>query len=153
MTPVEEGMEVRTSSPELDQIRRANLELLVANHDYNCQSCYKNSDCQLQKVTNYIGLDQNRLERLRRPGLDQPIDDSNPFFLRDMNKCVLCGICVRTCNEIQGDGCIDFAYRGIRTKISVLGDKPIAESTCVPCGECGALSGRRAGSQETKTDL
>jgi formate dehydrogenase (NADP+) alpha subunit len=149
-TPVEEGMAVRTAGPDLDLTRRVNLELLVANHDYNCQSCASNSKCKLQEVTRYVGLDEGRLAVLRKPELDQPRDDSNPFFVRDMNKCVLCGICVRTCEEIQGDGCIDFAYRGIRTRIAVLGDKPIAESTCVSCGECvsrcpvGALAPKKA---------
>ncbi len=138
MTPVEEGMVVRTSTPDLDQTRRVNLELLIANHDYNCESCAKNSHCQLQKVTRFIGVDEKRLKTLRKAPLDQPLDTSNPFFQRDMNKCVLCGICVRTCEEIQGDACIDFAYRGINTKISVLGDRPILESTCVSCGECVA---------------
>lgn len=148
MTPVEEGMEVRTSSADLDQTRRVNLELLIAYHDYSCETCARNSRCQLQKVTRYVGVDEERLGALRRPAEDRPLDDSNPFFLRDMNKCVLCGICVRTCEEIQGDGCIDFAFRGIQTTIAVLGDKPITESTCVSCGECvsrcpvGALSPR-----------
>ena len=150
MTPVEEGMVVRTSSADLDRTRRVNLEMLVLHHDYNCQSCAQNSRCQLQTVTRYIGLDENRMQAMRRPELVVPIDDSNPFFLRDMNKCVLCGICVRTCDEIQGDGCIDFAFRGIGTTISVLGNKPIIDSTCVSCGECvvrcptGALAPKKA---------
>lgn len=136
MTPVEEGMVVKTAGAELDQVRRLNLELLVINHDYNCQSCARNSKCKLQEVTRFIGLDEERMKALRKPVLDLPVDDSNPFYLRDMNKCILCGICVRTCGEIQGDSCIDFAFRGIKTRISVLGDKPIADSTCVTCGEC-----------------
>ncbi len=136
MTPVEEGMVVTTASEELDRTRRLNLELLVLNHDYDCQHCAKNSQCKLQELTRYIGLDEERMKVMRAPELDMPIDDSNPFYQRDMNKCVLCGICVRTCDEIQGDGCIDFAYRGIKTRISVLGDKPIIDSTCVTCGEC-----------------
>lgn len=150
MTPVEEGMIVRTSSEELDQTRRLNLELLVLHHDYDCQNCGKNSKCQLQELTRYIGLDEERMAVMRKPALDFPIDDSNPYYLRDMNKCVLCGICVRTCEEIQGDECIDFAFRGIETRISVLGDKPIIDSTCVTCGECvsrcpvGALLPRKA---------
>ncbi|OPL15065.1 MAG: hypothetical protein AVO34_00730 [Firmicutes bacterium ML8_F2] len=138
MTPVEEGMIVHTSTEELESVRRANLELLITNHDYNCQECPMNGRCQLQEVTRFIGVDEERLAMMRKPPLDDPIDDSNPYFLRNMNKCILCGICVRTCDEIQGDGCIDFAYRGIKTKIAVLGDKPILDSTCVSCGECVA---------------
>lgn len=137
-TAVEAGLVVRTSTPDLELTRRVNMELLVANHDYDCKSCAKNSACKLQKVTRYVGIDEVRLQRLRKGSLDRSPDDSNPFFVRDMNKCVLCGICVRTCADIQGDACIDFAFRGIRTRISVLGDKPIAESTCVSCGECVA---------------
>jgi len=135
-TPVEEGMKVTSVSAELEQIRQVNLELLVLNHDYNCQSCTKNSKCKLQEVTRYIGLDEKRFAAMRKPQLDSPLDDSNPYYIRNFDKCVLCGICVRTCEEIQGDCCIDFAYRGINTKISVLGDKPIIDSTCVTCGEC-----------------
>lgn len=137
-TPVEAGLVVRTSTPDIELTRRVNMELLVANHDYDCKSCAKNSHCQLQKVTRYVGIDEVRLQRMRKGSLDRSLDESNPFFVRDMNKCVLCGICVRTCEDIQGDACIDFAFRGIRTRISVLGDKPIAESTCVSCGECVA---------------
>lgn len=148
-TPVEEGMVVRTSSPPLDKTRKINLELLIANHNYNCETCTQNNNCRLQEITRFVGVDENRLKRLRKPELDKPLDKSNPYYIRDMNKCVLCGICVRTCEEIQGDGCIDFAYRGIQTSIAVLDDKPIAESTCVTCGECvarcpvGALAPRQ----------
>ena len=150
MTPVEEGLVVRTASDELDKTRRINLELLVLNHDYNCQNCAKNSKCQLQELTRFIGLDEDRIKVMREPELTMPLDDSNPYYLRDMNKCVLCGICVRTCEEIQGDECIDFTFRGIETRIGVLGDKPIIDSTCVTCGECvvrcpvGALIPREA---------
>lgn len=150
MTPVEEGLVVRTASEELDKTRRINLELLVLNHDYNCQNCAKNSKCQLQELTRFIGLDEDRIKAMREPELAMSLDDSNPYYLRDMNKCVLCGICVRTCEEIQGDECIDFTFRGIETRIGVLGDKPIIDSTCVTCGECvvrcpvGALIPREA---------
>ena len=150
MTPVEDGMVVTTSSEEIDMTRKVNLELLILHHDYDCQNCAKNSYCQLQELTRYIGIDEARIKAMRAPALDFPIDDSNPYYLRDMNKCVLCGICVRTCEEIQGDECIDFAFRGIETRISVLGDKPIIDSTCVTCGECvsrcpvGALVPRQA---------
>ena len=134
MTPVEEGMIVTTASPELDQTRRVNLELLVINHDYNCQNCAKNSDCQLQKLTHYIGLDEERLKAMRKPELNLPLDDSNPYYLRDLNKCVLCGICVRTCEEFQGDGCIDFAFRGNNLKITTPFDKK--SDDCRRCGAC-----------------
>ncbi len=150
MTPVEEGMVVSTANEELEQTRRMNLELLVLNHDYDCQNCAQNNKCQLQELTRFIGLDEDRIKAMRAPELADPIDDSNPYYLRDMNRCVRCGICVRACEEIQGDECIDFVFRGIETRIGVLGDKPIIDSTCTTCGECvtrcpvGALVPRHA---------
>ena len=145
-TPVEEGMVVRTETPEVNQARRIAAELLIVNHHADCLSCDQNTECQLQEVANYIGIDEERLNRLRSPDKVSPLDASNPFFDRDPNKCVLCGICVRTCEEIQGVSAIDFAFRGYDTKIATLKDKPILESTCESCGECvvrcpvGALS-------------
>ncbi len=150
MTPVEEGMVVHTASEDLDKTRKINLELLVLNHDYDCQNCAQNSKCQLQDLTRYIGIDEERINAMRDPDLSWDLDQSNPYYLRDMNRCVRCGICVRTCEEVQGDECIDFAFRGIETTISVLGDKEILDSTCTTCGECvvrcpvGALVPRNA---------
>lgn len=135
-TPVEEGLVVRTESPEIDSIRRIAAELLIINHDRDCLSCAKNNQCKLQEVASYIGVEEARLERLRQPVRTLPLDTSNPFFARDLNKCILCGICVRTCKEIQGSSVIDFAFRGYDTIISTFGNKPIFESTCVSCGEC-----------------
>lgn len=133
--PVEQGIAVTTESPEISKVRRVAAELLIANHHVDCLQCVKNTECKLQDVAAYLGS-EGRLQRLRRSTRDLPIDDSNPFFLRDPNKCVLCGICVRTCDEIQGVGAVDFAFRGYATKISTSNDKPIAESTCESCGEC-----------------
>ncbi|MBS4026953.1 MAG: (2Fe-2S)-binding protein [Clostridia bacterium] len=136
-TPVEEGMVVRTSGPAVDKVRRVAVELLVADHHSDCLACGKNDDCKLQEITKFVGIDSNRLEQLKALEL-QPVDNSHPFIIRDHNKCVLCGICVRTCDEVQGAGAINFAFRGYETKISTFGDKPLKESTCESCGECMA---------------
>jgi predicted molibdopterin-dependent oxidoreductase YjgC len=135
-TPVEEGIKVITESPEINKVRRIAAELLIANHYSECLQCERNTDCRLQEVATYIGIEEGRLARLKRTVRDLPIDDSNPFFIRDPNKCVLCGICVRTCEEINGVVAIDFAFRGYETKISTLKNKPIRESKCESCGEC-----------------
>lgn len=135
-TPVEEGMVVRTESPEISKVRKIALELLIVNHHTDCLSCAKNTECALQRVANYIGIEEERLERLRRPSRRLPIDTSNPFFDRDPNRCVLCGICIRTCEEIQGVSAIDFAFRGFETTVSTFGNKPLKESGCESCGEC-----------------
>lgn len=135
-TKVKEGMRVKTNTDLIDKIRRPIVEMIVANHHMDCKNCPKKGQCQLQRIMAFMKIDKNRVRRLRLPDKEIPIDDSNPFFYRDHNKCVLCGICVRTCQEIVGMNSIDFAGRGINTKISTFGDKPIAESNCILCGEC-----------------
>jgi len=135
-TPAEDGMVVRTTGPEVEEVRRIALELLIVNHHADCLSCPKNTQCKLQEVANYIGIDEERFERLRKPERTLPLDTSNPFFLYDPNKCVLCGICVRTCDELQGVNAIDFAFRGFSTVVSAFAGRPLAESICESCGEC-----------------
>jgi formate dehydrogenase major subunit len=157
-TFVEEGMIVRTGGPAVDKVRRVAVELLVADHHSDCLTCGKNNECKLQEVAQFVGVDPSRLEQLKAREL-RPIDDSHPFIIRDQNKCVLCGICVRVCHEVQGAGAIDFSFRGYDTRISTFGDKPLPESACESCGECvercpvGALlpKNRAKPSYEVKT--
>lgn len=137
-TPVENGLRVKTDTPEVEEVRRVAVELIIASHPQDCLSCGKNGECKLQEVATYVGIDPSRFDRLKKMVKNLPLDDSNPFFFRDHNKCILCGICVRTCEGILGVGAIDFAYRGFATKIATLKDKPILDSTCVSCGECVA---------------
>ncbi len=134
--PVEAGITIITESPQINKVRRIAAELLIVNHEGECLECSKNPECKLQKVAGYLGIEEERLSRLKRTNRKFPIDDSNPFFSRDLNKCILCGICIRTCDEIQGVGAIDFVFRGHDTKVSAMKDKPIVESECVSCGEC-----------------
>ena len=134
--PVEEGLVVATESPRIDLARRIALELLLANHDGDCLECASNNNCQLQKIASYVGVDPERMARLRRREPVCRVDSSNPFFNLDHGKCVLCGICVRTCDEIVGVGALDFAFRGFNAVISTFGNQPVAQSRCVSCGEC-----------------
>jgi len=83
-----------------------------------------------------MGIQPDRLAQLRPSDKGLPVDASNPFFLFDPNKCVVCGICVRTCDEIVGRGTLDFVDRGFRTVIGTFGNKSFIESTCESCGEC-----------------
>jgi len=135
-TPVEQGLVVRTESPQIDQVRRIATELLIAYHHADCLSCHKSTTCQLRRVAQFVGVDTDRLARLKVVEKKHPVDTSNPFFDFDPNQCVLCGICVRTCDEIVGVGALDYAFRGVDTKISTFGAQPMAASRCVSCGEC-----------------
>lgn len=135
-TIAKDGMVVKTNTEYIDKIRRPIIEMIVANHHMDCRNCPKKGQCQLQRIMAYVKIDKNRVRRLRLPEKELQIDNSNPFFYIDHNKCVLCGICVRTCQEIVGMNSIEFAGRGINTKVSTFGDKPIAESNCISCGEC-----------------
>ncbi len=135
-TPAEAGMVVVTDDAEIEQLRRVTLELILSDHDFNCLLCRKSGTCRLQELVNRIGFDEERLDRLNRVAKDRPVDTSNPFFDFNPNKCIHCGICIRTCREIVGVDAIDMAYRGYELKVSTFGDKPLKESVCVSCGEC-----------------
>jgi predicted molibdopterin-dependent oxidoreductase YjgC len=128
-----EGMVVYTKSERVLEARRMVVELLLAGGDHNCLFCDGNAKCELQDLAYELRIEQTRFP------IDQPawdIDTSNPMIFRDLNKCILCGRCVRACNEVQVNKVIDFGYRGHRAKIVTNGDKDYADSTCVFCGEC-----------------
>ena len=135
-TPATEGMVIHTESAAVNKSRRMTMELIMANHQGECLSCAKNQNCELQKVARYLGIEQDHFDRLRRRQKTVPIDDSNPAYIRDMNKCILCARCVRACHEVTGIDAIDIAFRGNDATISTFGNKPIIESRCETCGEC-----------------
>ena len=136
LVPVEEGLIVHTDTPAVAQPRRMALELILANHPGECLTCTSEGACELARVSAYVGIEPARLERLRQDLPERPVDDSNPFFNFDHSKCILCGICVRTCEEIQGVSALDFSFRGFSTSITTFADRPMAESVCESCGEC-----------------
>ncbi len=135
-TLAEKGMVIKTESPQISKVRRTAIELLIVNHHEDRLSCAKDTQYKLQDIATYVGIKEERLKRLRAMTKTTPIDRSNPFFDREPDRCVLCGICVRTCEEIQGVSAIDFAFRGYDTTISTFGNKPLLESRCESCGEC-----------------
>ncbi len=134
--PVSDNMVVKTDTEEVRKVRLTNIELILASHNRDCQGCPSNNNCRLQEVCSFVGITQERMKQIRRSVEATKPDQSNPFFHRDHTRCILCGICIRTCEEINGVAAIDFAFRGFHTKVSVLGDKPIKESDCESCGEC-----------------
>jgi predicted molibdopterin-dependent oxidoreductase YjgC len=152
-------MVVTTSSPQIDRMRRNIVELLLSDHPSDCLTCPQNNRCELQTIAAYVGVRQMRFEGEKRA---YPIDDSNPFFVRDLERCILCGKCVRVCDEIQGRNSIYYVYRGLKTKIATVMDRPLERSNCESCGQCvdkcpvGALYPKAAmrfglPTQETKT--
>ncbi|MGA3173557.1 MAG: formate dehydrogenase subunit alpha [Syntrophorhabdales bacterium] len=135
-TPVREGMIVRTETEEIRRVRRTIVELAIANHPADCLICEKSQQCELLKVARYVGARQGTDGGLRRAKLKNGRDTSSPAFDFDPNKCILCGKCVRTCDEISGVGAIDFAHRGYQTVVTPFGGRQLAQSVCQSCGEC-----------------
>lgn len=135
-SPAKEGMVVKTRTDAVDEIRRGLVELLVANHHDDCRNCAKKGRCELQKIMGYLRLDKKRAKRLRFAEGELERDTSNPFFDLDPNKCVLCGICVRTCSELLKIDAIAIIGRGHQSRVAPLGQRPIAQSDCQSCGEC-----------------
>ncbi len=142
-TPVSDGMEVFTSTPLIEDLRKTVLELILSDHPNDCMVCEKAGDCTLQELAYFYGLRENRFEGERRRYTKR---DGNPFIERDLEKCILCGRCVKVCDEVQGVGAIDFGYRGFFSKISTPFEKDL---DCEFCGQCvsvcptGALTGKQ----------
>ncbi len=136
MTPVQEGIDVKTDSTAIYQARKVAMELLIADHHMDCLACVAANNCDLLTISAYLGIQPDGLKRLRPSNKGLPIDNSNPFFQFDPNKCVICGICVRTCDEVVGLGALGFINRGFRTVIGTFGNQSFVDSICESCGEC-----------------
>ena len=141
--PPAAGMKIKTNTAEIREIRKTNLELLLANHHIDCPGCVRSDNCKLQDLTRRLGVEENRFKKTDKTA---PIDDFSPSITRDPNKCVLCGDCVRACKEVQTVGAIDFTKRGAQTVVEPAFGKDLSKSECVYCGQCvsicptGALS-------------
>jgi NADH-quinone oxidoreductase subunit G len=135
-TPPSEGMTVSTNTEETRKMRKIIVELLLANHSESCPTCQKSTTCQLQSLARRLGITKIRF---KKHGRDVPIDCSSPSLVRDPNKCVLCGDCVRICSEVQSVGAIDFAHRGAKTEVVPSFGKNLSEVECVNCGQCARI--------------
>ncbi len=132
----EAGLHIKTSTQEIREIRKIAIELLLANHDHNCPTCPKSNSCKLQDIANRLGVTKVRFKRTQK---FTDLDFSSTALVRDPNKCILCGDCVRACEELQGIGAIDFAYRGSDVQVLPAFGKNLADVECVDCGQCARV--------------
>ncbi|MCI1477896.1 MAG: [FeFe] hydrogenase, group A [Clostridium beijerinckii] len=135
-TPPKDMMSIRTNTPKLQKYRKVILELLLATYCRDCTICEKNGKCKLQKLASRFGLTNIRFKSIEGK---KDLDTSSKSIIRDPNKCILCGDCVRMCNEIQSVGAIDFANRGSNMVVSPAFGKSLAETDCVNCGQCATV--------------
>ncbi len=131
--PVNPGMVIKTNTDRVKEARKLVVELMWASGDHNCLTCEKNGNCELQDLVYYMGIEEPRFN-IEPPGDEK--EDSNSMIQRDLNKCILCGRCVRVCNEIQVNEVLDFSGRGSHTKVGPAFGLDYIDSECVFCGEC-----------------
>lgn len=128
-----DGMVIYTHTERLRKNRKLIVELLLAAHCRDCTTCDKHGRCKLQKLAYQLGINNVRFENHREI---QPVDFSSPAIVRDPNKCILCGCCVRACSELQGIGVLAFAHRGTDATVTTAFDRKMAMTNCVSCGQC-----------------
>ncbi|MCX7772338.1 MAG: [FeFe] hydrogenase, group A [Clostridia bacterium] len=132
-TVPKEGMVISTNTARLKKHRKMILELILSNHDRDCTVCEKNGRCKLQELAIRLGIKRIRFEEEKK---DLPIDDSSVSIVRNPNKCIMCGDCVRMCEEVQGVGVLGFAYRGSKIQVTTAFNKELGKVDCVGCGQC-----------------
>ncbi len=131
--PVQDGLSVLTHSPRALRARRTIVELLLSNHPDDCLYCSRAGDCELQGLARDLGVRERRFGHRQGSG---HIDASSPALLRDPAKCVLCGKCVRVCDEVQDVAAIDFMGRGAKAVVAPAFDEGLNVSSCIACGQC-----------------
>ena len=131
--PVTDGMKIQTHSPRAVRARKTIVELLLADHPDDCLYCVRNKNCQLQDLAEELGVRQRRYAGEKSKC---EVDLSSPSLVRDPAKCILCGKCVRVCEETQSVSAIDFIHRGSKTRIGTAFDEGLNVSSCIYCGQC-----------------
>ncbi|WP_020163649.1 formate dehydrogenase subunit alpha [Methyloversatilis discipulorum] len=141
-TIAESGMQVRTQTPKLADIRRGVMELYISDHPLDCLTCSANGNCELQDMTGVVGLREVRYGMKGKNHFDllsaltKEKDESNPYFSYDPSKCIVCNRCVRACEETQGTFALTISGRGFDSRVSPGESQPFMESECVSCGAC-----------------
>lgn len=128
-----DGMNIQTNTPDLRKYRRTLLELLLASHDRDCTVCNKNGDCHLQNLAERMGVRNIRFKSAQE---HHDVDNSSNCIVRTPSKCILCGDCVRMCDNIQAVDALDFAGKGVATLVTPAYNRRLADTDCVGCGQC-----------------
>ncbi|MBR0189400.1 MAG: iron hydrogenase small subunit [Clostridia bacterium] len=131
--PVAEGMEITISSPKATAARRISVELLLSNHNKNCQQCDKNGKCELLHVAQITGAREGVFEGEKTP---VTVDTLTPTIKRDTSKCILCGRCIERCKNAHGIGILGFENRGFKTIVAPAENRSFINSPCIMCGQC-----------------
>ena len=150
VTKVAEGMNILTATERCMRARKTNLELILANHPKDCLSCSRNGNCELQAMAERLGVKQVRFPRTRVA--DFVKDESSGSLVRDPNKCILCGRCVTVCETVQGVNAIDFAGRGINSRVSTFLQRGMDEVACMNCGQCALVCPTAAITEQDETE-
>jgi len=135
-TSVQEGMVIRTNTQKVREARKVVIELLLANHDMDCNACKKNNQCDLQEISANIGIRETRFENVLIP---QEIDTSSPSIERNPNKCIRCGRCIQMCSNVQGLAILDYIGRGDNVEIKPAFGMYLNNVACVTCGQCSVV--------------
>ncbi len=135
-TPCQDGMSIKTQTPQLDKLRKGVMELYISDHPLDCLTCSANGDCELQDMAGVVGLRDVRYDNAGANHLAAPTDSSNPYFSFDASKCIVCSRCVRACSEVQGTFALTIAGRGFDSKVSPSEENAFLDSECVSCGAC-----------------
>ena len=134
--PVNEGMVVRTNTAAVREARKAVVELLLANHPQDCLSCQRNTNCELQTMAADLGIRKVRFDGVKK---NLPLDANNPSLVRDPNKCILCGRCIKACSDRQGVNVYSFAKRGFDTVVAPAFEVGLDQAPCTYCGQCASV--------------
>jgi formate dehydrogenase major subunit len=135
-TPAEAGMNVRTQSPKLQELRKGVMELYISDHPLDCLTCSANGNCELQDMAGVTGLRNVRYGFDGANHLKDTKDESNPYFTYDPSKCIVCNRCVRACEETQGTFALTIQGRGFDSRVAASQNEPFMDSECVSCGAC-----------------
>lgn len=139
VAPAVDGMNISTRSKRARRARSRNVRLLLANHPNDCLGCDRNGTCELQDITHRMGIRKKDVERMSGETRDLPLDEQGPALKRDPNKCILCGRCVRVCEEVQGVSALQFSERGFDSIVTTAFDLPQSEINCANCGQCATV--------------